>query len=120
MAIKQGPTPGQVVVACAYYTQETLQELLGQSRGSEARELTTRLQGVSWIDNIRQVLELYVFSFGRSSGPRGPLSDTIQTNPNILHRCRQVPEVQSQVSLGSTQLDSKQLYLFLSNSRLTS
>ena len=60
MAGKQGPTPGQVVVACSYYSQENLQELLSQSRASEARETTMRLQGVAWIDNIRQALELYV------------------------------------------------------------
>jgi hypothetical protein len=58
MAGKQGPPPGQVVVACSYYTQENLQELLSQNRSSETRELNVRLQGVSWIDNIRQALEL--------------------------------------------------------------
>lgn len=58
MAGKQGPPPGQMVVAWSYYTQENIQELLGQYRASETRELNTRLQGVSWIDNIRQALEL--------------------------------------------------------------
>ena len=93
MANMSGPTPGKVVVACSYYTQENLQELLLESRGTEARELSTRLQGVAWLDNIRKALELYAID---------PLalrrSNTIQADPDLLYGCREVSEVQSQIS----------------------
>ena len=59
-----GPHPSHVKVAQPYIFEEQIRYLLAKTGVAEAKEDMMRLQGVSWIDNVRKALFLWVFIFG--------------------------------------------------------
>ncbi|KAM3423568.1 hypothetical protein BST61_g994 [Cercospora zeina] len=65
-----GPHPSTIRVSASYITQAAIDKRLtsegldAQERGlAEAREDTVRLQGVTWLDNVRRALQLPVKTF---------------------------------------------------------
>ncbi len=55
-----GPHPSYIEVAKPYIVEQKLQEYMRAIGVNEAREDSMRLQGVSWIDNVRKSMQLYV------------------------------------------------------------
>jgi len=53
-----GPHPSFIQVAKPYVFEQKLQECMTAIGVTEAKEDTIRLQGVTWIDNVRKALEL--------------------------------------------------------------
>ncbi|KAH7128803.1 cyclin-like protein [Dendryphion nanum] len=58
-----GPHPSYIEIAKPYILQSRIQKCLDEIHMSEAREDTVRLQGVTWIDNVRRALQLPVRTF---------------------------------------------------------
>ncbi|KAF4552069.1 Cyclin-like protein 1 [Elsinoe fawcettii] len=58
-----GPHPSFVQVAKPYIFEQSVQRQLEANGGSEARDIVTRLQGVSWIDSVRKALQLPVKTY---------------------------------------------------------
>ena len=58
-----GPHPSYIEVAKPYILQSTIEKHLTNVALSESKELNLRLQGVSWIDNVRRSLQLPVRTF---------------------------------------------------------
>lgn len=54
-----GPHPSFIEVAKPYVFQQKLERCLNAIGMSEAKEDSIRLQGVTWIDNIRRAMQLY-------------------------------------------------------------
>ena len=54
-----GPHPSFIQVAKPYLFEQTIQECLTATGVSQLREDNIRLQGVTWIDNVRKALHLY-------------------------------------------------------------
>jgi CTD kinase subunit beta len=54
-----GPHPSFIQVAKPYVFERTVQECLAATGVSQLREDNCRLQGVTWIDNVRKALHLY-------------------------------------------------------------
>ncbi|ORY11036.1 cyclin-like protein [Clohesyomyces aquaticus] len=59
----RGPHPSFIEVANAYMFETTIQSRLSSIGMTEAKEDAVRLQGVSWIDNVRRSLQLPVKTF---------------------------------------------------------
>lgn len=57
---RQGPHPSFIQVAKPYIFEHQLHACRAAIGVSEAKEDTIRLQGVTWIDNVRKALQLYV------------------------------------------------------------
>lgn len=53
-----GPHPSFIQVAKPYLFEQKLQECMRTTGVTEAKEDTIRLQGVTWIDNVRRALHL--------------------------------------------------------------
>jgi len=53
-----GPHPSFIQVAKPYVFQQKLQECMTATGVNEAKEDNVRLQGVTWIDNVRKALQL--------------------------------------------------------------
>ena len=51
-----GPHPSHIVVARSYILEKNIRLLREQSGVPESREDNIRLQGVTWIDNVRRAL----------------------------------------------------------------
>lgn len=63
-----GPHPSFIQVAKPYLFEQIIQECLAATDVNQLREENIRLQGVTWIDNVRKALQLYgalVHSFGK-------------------------------------------------------
>ncbi len=56
-----GPHPSFIEVAKPYVFQQKLEKCLRVIGMSEAKEDNIRLQGVTWIDNIRRAMQLYEY-----------------------------------------------------------
>lgn len=54
--------PSFIQVAKPYIFEQTIQQCIAAMGVNSLREEGLRLQGVTWIDNVRRVLYLYVFS----------------------------------------------------------
>lgn len=54
----KGPHPSFVEVAKPYVFQQQLQKCMTAIDATEAKEDNIRLQGVTWIDNVRRALQL--------------------------------------------------------------
>jgi CTD kinase subunit beta len=54
-----GPHPSFIQVAKPYLFEQIIQECLTATGVSQLREDNIRLQGVTWIDNVRKALHLY-------------------------------------------------------------
>lgn len=52
--------PSFIQVARPYLFEQTIQDCIQALGSNPLREESLRLQGVSWIDNVRKVLHLYV------------------------------------------------------------
>ena len=52
--------PSFVQVAKPYIFEQTIQECIQAMGVDPTREVSQRLQGVTWIDNVRKALRLYV------------------------------------------------------------
>jgi CTD kinase subunit beta len=52
--------PSFIQVAKPYVFEQTIQDCIQAMGVNPMREESLRLQGVSWIDNVRKVLHLYV------------------------------------------------------------
>ena len=52
--------PSFIQVAKPYIFEQTIQDCIHAMGVNPMREESLRLQGVSWIDNVRKVLNLYV------------------------------------------------------------
>lgn len=59
-AAPQGPHPSVIQVAKPYVFEQRLQKCMTEIGVTEAKEDTIRLQGVTWIDNVRKALQLWV------------------------------------------------------------
>lgn len=59
-AIQNGPHPSFIQVAKPYVFQQQLQGQLVALGINPTREDTFRLQGVQWINDVRQALQLWV------------------------------------------------------------
>jgi len=57
-AVPQGPHPSIIQVAKPYVFEQRLQKCMTEIGVTEAKEDTIRLQGVTWIDNVRKALQL--------------------------------------------------------------
>ena len=55
-----GPHPSFIQLAHPYISEQKLQQCMTAIGMSQAKEDSIRLQGVSWIDNVRKSLQLYV------------------------------------------------------------
>lgn len=55
-----GPHPSFIQVANPYIFEATVKECLEAVGTNPSREDTTRIQGVTWLDNVRKALQLYV------------------------------------------------------------
>ncbi len=53
-----GPHPSFIQVAKPYVFEQKLQECMTAIGVNEAKEDNVRLQGVTWIDNVRKALQL--------------------------------------------------------------
>lgn len=53
--------PSFIQVAKPYIFEQTIQDCIAAMGVNPLREEALRLQGVTWIDNVRRVLHLYVF-----------------------------------------------------------
>lgn len=53
-----GPHPSFIQVAKPYVFQQKLQECMTVTGVNEAKEDNVRLQGVTWIDNVRKAMQL--------------------------------------------------------------
>lgn len=53
-----GPHPSLIQLAKPYVFEQGLQQCMTDTGATEAKEDTLRLQGVSWIDNVRKALQL--------------------------------------------------------------
>ncbi|KAF2467301.1 cyclin-like protein [Lindgomyces ingoldianus] len=62
-AAPRGPHPSYIEVAAPYLFDHTIQLRLSSLGMTEAKEDAVRLQGVSWIDNVRRSLQLPVKTF---------------------------------------------------------
>lgn len=62
-AAPKGPHPGHIQVACQYTSEQRLRRMLRDNKSDPAREDNYRLQGVQLIDNVRNMLRVYVWSF---------------------------------------------------------
>ncbi|KAF2262154.1 cyclin-like protein [Lojkania enalia] len=58
-----GPHPSYIEVAKPYILQSAIQKCLDRIGMSEAKEDNVRLQGVTWIDNVRRSLQLPIRTF---------------------------------------------------------
>ena len=58
--------PSFIQVAKPYIFEQTIQDCIAAMGVNPLREEALRLQGVTWIDNVRRVLHLYVGSKGES------------------------------------------------------
>ena len=56
----RGPHPSFIQVANAYLFEKTVQDCLITTGINPSREENIRLQGITWIDNVRKALRLYV------------------------------------------------------------
>lgn len=54
------PHPSFIQVAKPYIFEQTIQECMTATGVSQLKEDSIRLQGVTWIDNVRKALHLYV------------------------------------------------------------
>lgn len=54
-----GPHPSFIQVAHPYVFEKTVQECLAATGVNPQREDSIRLQGITWIDNVRKALHLY-------------------------------------------------------------
>ena len=52
--------PSFIQVAKPYIFEQTIQDCIAAMAVNPLREEALRLQGVTWIDNVRRVLHLYV------------------------------------------------------------
>lgn len=59
--------PSFVQVAKPYIFEQTIQDCMRAIGADTTREVSQRLQGVTWIDNVRKVLRLYVEILTRPS-----------------------------------------------------
>lgn len=57
----QNPHPSFIQVAKPYVFEQTIQDCIAVMGVNPLREEALRLQGVTWIDNVRRVLCLYVY-----------------------------------------------------------
>jgi hypothetical protein len=57
------PHPSFIQVAKPYVFEHTIQQCLAANGVDPQREDSIRIQGVTWIDNVRRALHLYVFFF---------------------------------------------------------
>ena len=55
-----GPHPSFVQLATPYLSESHIQASLRDVGSDEARDISLRLQGVAWIDNVRRALQLQV------------------------------------------------------------
>ena len=55
--------PSFIQVAKPYIFEQTIQDCIAAMGVNPLREEALRLQGVTWIDNVRRVLHLYVVGF---------------------------------------------------------
>lgn len=53
-----GPHPSLIQVATPYIFEKKIREYLTATGTNPAKEDTARLQGVSWIDDVRRALQL--------------------------------------------------------------
>ena len=58
-----GPHPSYIEVAKPYILQSRIQQCLADINMSDAKEANVRLQGVTWIDNVRRALQLPIRTF---------------------------------------------------------
>ncbi|KAF2793008.1 cyclin-like protein [Melanomma pulvis-pyrius CBS 109.77] len=58
-----GPHPSYIEVAKPYILQSRIQQCLADINMSDAKEDAVRLQGVTWIDNVRRSLQLPIRTF---------------------------------------------------------
>lgn len=54
----KGPHPSFIEVAKPYVFEQQLQKCMAAIEATEAKEDNVRLQGVTWIDNVRRALQL--------------------------------------------------------------
>lgn len=57
-----GPHPSFIQVANPYIFEATVKECLESVGTNQSREDNMRIQGVTWLDNVRKALQLYVFN----------------------------------------------------------
>lgn len=57
-----GPHPSYIQIAKPYIFQHSVQECMMLAGSSDAKDDSIRLQGVSWIDNVRKAMHLYIRS----------------------------------------------------------
>jgi hypothetical protein len=55
-----GPHPSHVIVAKNFIKQWEIEKMLKQTGVSEASDAALRLQGVSWIQSVREALKMFV------------------------------------------------------------
>ncbi|EOA87726.1 RNA polymerase II C-terminal domain kinase beta subunit [Exserohilum turcicum] len=58
-----GPHPSYIEIAKPYILQSRMQKCLADINMSDAKEDSVRLQGVSWIDQVRRALQLPIRTF---------------------------------------------------------
>ena len=58
-----GPHPSFIQVAKPFIFERTIQECFAATGTDPLREDSNRLQGVTWIDNVRKALQLYELFF---------------------------------------------------------
>lgn len=59
-----GPHPSFIQVAKPFIFEQEIQECIERTGVSQTKEDSIRLQGVTWIDNVRKALKLYVEMVG--------------------------------------------------------
>lgn len=63
-----GPHPSYIQVAKPYVFERTVHECIAATGVDQLREDNIRLQGITWIDNVRKALHLYVWAFNPFPG----------------------------------------------------
>ena len=66
-----GPHPSYIQVAKPYIFDRKIQDCLSAAGLSEAKDDSIRLQGITWIENVRRALRLYVMNCGYPRSAQG-------------------------------------------------
>jgi CTD kinase subunit beta len=74
------PHPSFIQVAKPYVFEHTIQECLAATGVDPQREDDIRISGVTWIDNVRKALRLYVISIVDMANQ---IADITQTRENV-------------------------------------
>lgn len=86
MQVIPTPHPSFIQVAKPYVFEHTIQECLAATGVDLQREDNVRISGVTWIDNVRKALRLYVFSFPLSEISRQFANPMLVPSERIILR----------------------------------